>query len=112
MFDGTNMFKHQTLEIKDTWFEMSPRQQIHFNNISEKYEKIRSNYHALHSALWHSRDEIKIIEREVEPNYPKDACRINGTLEIEKVVGMFHILGGKMLNIMGQHAHIINKGTP
>lgn len=104
------MLKQKKLELEDTWFEMSPRQQLHFNNISKKYENLRRNYHALHSALWHSSHEIEVVQREFEPNYPKDACRIHGTLELNKVLGIFHVMAGQMVNFMGQHGHIIEHG--
>lgn len=46
----------QTIEMTDTWFEMSPRQKILHEKISLLYSKIRHDYHALHSSLWFSFD--------------------------------------------------------
>jgi hypothetical protein len=38
---------------------------------------------------------FQIFFREIEPEGPADACRIHGTLEVNKVAGNFHITAGK-----------------
>lgn len=48
----------QTIDMEDTWFEMSPKQKIVHEKMSWMYSKIRNEYHALHSSLWFSFDEF------------------------------------------------------
>lgn len=40
------------------------------------------------------------------PDVPYDACRIHGTLELNKVAGNFHITAGKSLSLPRGHIHI------
>lgn len=45
-------------------------------------------------------------ERTNKPNKPYDACRIHGTLTLNKVAGNFHVIGGKSLHFPRGHVHI------
>lgn len=103
----SNLLSHQPLNMTDTWFELSGQQQLHFESISQINHHIRDNYHALHAALWFKEIKAEMPEREIVPNYPKDSCRIHGSLDLNKVLGLFHILAGKPVNIMGQHGHAL-----
>ena len=55
----------QSIDMEDTWFEMSPYQIAQHEQISAYYNQIRSEYHALHSALWfgHAIVPNKLVER-------------------------------------------------
>ena len=44
--------------------------------------------------------------RRVEPAIAHDACRVHGALTLNKVAGNFHVTAGKVLPIMGAHAHM------
>ena len=44
--------------------------------------------------------------RRVEPAVAHDACRVHGVLTLNKVAGNFHVTAGKVLPIMGAHAHM------
>jgi len=48
----------QTIDMEDTWFEMSPNQEKMHYIIAYMYDRIRNNYHALHSSLWTSYQEL------------------------------------------------------
>jgi hypothetical protein len=76
---------------------MSDNQKKNHKLISNIYEKIRNNYHSLHSILWLSYGNIpsKLGPRETLPNHPPDACRIHGTYDLNKVAGTLHIVLGK-----------------
>jgi len=37
---------------------------------------------------------------------PKQACRLHGKLELNKVAGNFHVTAGKTLPLLRGHAHI------
>ena len=40
------------LDEEDTWFELSPQQQVVFDNLQMGYKLIREQYHAIHDLLW------------------------------------------------------------
>lgn len=59
--------------------------------------------------LWRSRFSTQFGElppRIDNPNKPFDACRIYGSLILNKVAGNFHITAGKSLNLPRGHVHI------
>ena len=45
-------------------------------------------------------------ERRSKPEHGHDACRVHGTLTLNKLAGNFHVTAGKVLPIMGAHAHM------
>lgn len=47
-------------------------------------------------------------ERTIKPNKPFDACRVHGSLTLNKVAGNFHITGGKSIHFASGHIHISN----
>jgi hypothetical protein len=100
----------QQIDMIDTWFEMSPNQKKLHERISNIYKIIRREYHALHSSLWFSFNDLPsdIGEREDLPNREKDACRIHGTFDLNKVAGNMHIIYGKSISFFGNHAHVVN----
>jgi len=44
--------------------------------------------------------------RSSEPDYPPNACRVHGSLNVNKVAGNFHITAGKSLSVPHGHIHI------
>ena len=48
---------------------------------------------------------LLLCSREV-PNEPHDACRVYGSLSLNKVSGNFHITAGKSIPLMRGHAHL------
>lgn len=111
VLDSTSVLLAQrALNMTDTWFDMSPDQLKYFKLVSELNNRIRQNYHALHSSWFRNIPNItlKPPEREIMPTWPKDACRIQGDLELNKVLGIFHVIQGKAINLMGTHAHALN----
>ena len=47
-----------------------------------------------------------IFSRRTEPSEPYDACRIHGTMSLNKVEGNFHITAGKSVPLLRGHAHL------
>lgn len=47
-------------------------------------------------------------ERTIKPNKPYDACRVHGSLTLNKVAGNFHITAGKSIHFASGHIHIQN----
>ena len=49
---------------------------------------------------------LDLPQRRVKPNRAQDACRVHGSLTLNKVAGNFHVTAGKVLPIAGAHAHM------
>lgn len=47
-------------------------------------------------------------ERTIKPTRPYDACRVHGSLTLNKVAGNFHITAGKSIQFASGHIHISN----
>ncbi|XP_018567670.1 endoplasmic reticulum-Golgi intermediate compartment protein 2 [Anoplophora glabripennis] len=111
ILDSTNQnaFKFGSLEEEDTWFELAHNQQIHFDNKRHFNSYLREEYHAVKDLLWRSSFSTHFGElppRNHNPDRPYDACRIFGSLILNKVAGNFHITAGKSLNLPRGHVHI------
>lgn len=104
-----NMMKFGTLKQEDTWFEMSPEQIVHFNDIRHFNTYLREEFHAINDVLWKSRHTYYhkgLPKREVTPNYAPDACRIYGSLVLNKVAGNLHVTIGKSIALpFNGHVH-------
>lgn len=75
----------------------------HFNSY------LREEYHAVKDLLWKSSFSTSFGDmpgRDHNPDRPYDACRIYGSLILNKVSGNFHITAGKSLNLPRGHIHI------
>ena len=70
---------------------------------------LREEYHHLQDVLWSSgygRLYADMPTRRTQPDIAHDACRVHGSLTLNKVAGNFHVTAGKVLPIMGAHAHM------
>ncbi|CAF4149843.1 unnamed protein product [Rotaria sp. Silwood2] len=110
---NTNPLESGKLDEEDTWFELSPRQQRAFNSLQAGSKLIRQQYHAIHDLLWLSGHTIEQLpEREVKLDRKPDACRLHGTLEVNKLAGNFHIILGKFdkddFDFDLSHSHSLN----
>ncbi|XP_023021334.2 endoplasmic reticulum-Golgi intermediate compartment protein 2 [Leptinotarsa decemlineata] len=111
ILDSTNQnaFKFGALEEEDTWFELAQNQHIHFENKRHFNSYLREEYHAVKDLLWRSRFSTHFGDlpaRNDKPDKPFDACRIHGSLILNKVAGNFHITAGKSLHLPRGHVHI------
>lgn len=97
------------LEEEPTYFELSPRQRSHWDTMQKINSYIREEYHAIQELMWKdgytnmlsglpSSDSIPVGE--------PDACRLRGSLIVNKVSGNFHIIGGKHIPHPAGHAHL------
>jgi len=100
------------LEEEPTWFELTPRQKMHWQSMKNVNAYIRQEYHALHELLWKTgyaymfgpmpaREETALVV-----NSEPDACRLHGTFVVNKVAGNFHITAGKSIPFPTGHAHL------
>ncbi|XP_076244528.1 endoplasmic reticulum-Golgi intermediate compartment protein 2 isoform X2 [Calliopsis andreniformis] len=111
VLDSTNqnMIGHQSLEEEDTWWELTQEQRSHFEALKHMNSYLREEYHAIHELLWKSNQVTLFSEmpkRTHQPSYAPNACRIHGSLNVNKVAGNFHITAGKSLSIPRGHIHI------
>ncbi|XP_065161630.1 endoplasmic reticulum-Golgi intermediate compartment protein 2-like [Atheta coriaria] len=111
ILDSTNQnpYMFGQLEEEDTWYELSPNQRIHFENKQHFNSYLREEYHAIKDLLWRrsfSQTSNDMPARSHIPNRPHDACRVHGSLTLNKVAGNFHITAGKSLNLPRGHIHL------
>ncbi|CAG9763329.1 unnamed protein product [Ceutorhynchus assimilis] len=111
VLDSTNQNTYQfgALEEEDTWFELSENQQIHFENKKHFNSYLREEYHAIKDLLWKSSFSTQFGDlppRSHTPDRPYDACRIHGSMILNKVAGNFHITAGKSISLPRGHIHI------
>lgn len=111
ILDSTNqnVFAFGELKEEDTWFELSPEQKLHFDSVRHINSYLREEYHAVSELLWRSGQAAiqgSMPPRMVEPNRAHDACRVHGSLILNKVAGNFHITVGKSLHLPRGHIHL------
>ncbi|XP_050426429.1 endoplasmic reticulum-Golgi intermediate compartment protein 2 isoform X2 [Adelges cooleyi] len=107
---GQNMMLFGEIEADDTWWTMSEEQQKNFDAMRLTNTYLREEYHSLNDIIWKKKDYIAPIfdaqkksrNRNIEP----DACRLHGSLILNKVTGNFHITSGKSLLVPGGHVHL------
>ncbi|XP_065199690.1 endoplasmic reticulum-Golgi intermediate compartment protein 2 [Planococcus citri] len=97
-----------TFHLEDTWFEMCPEQKMYFEDMNRFNTYFKEKYHSLRHILWRAGyfSNFKNVPRSTTPDYPHDACRVYGELELNKVAGNFHITLGKSLSVPGGHIHL------
>ncbi|KAJ8683002.1 hypothetical protein QAD02_018794 [Eretmocerus hayati] len=105
-----NLLTMDTLHEEDTWWELDQDQRTHFEALKHMNYYFREEYHAIHELLWKSNQltfaSSDMPQRSHLPKYPPDACRIHGSLNINKVAGNFHVTSGKSLTLPQGHIHI------
>ncbi|GAB0088058.1 endoplasmic reticulum-Golgi intermediate compartment protein 2 [Sergentomyia squamirostris] len=104
----TNVFSAGRLEEEDTWWDLDSNQLAHFEYVKYLNSYLREEYHSLAHILYKSdsRQYSTMPKREHKPDKPFDACRIHGTLTMNKVSGNFHIIGGKSIPFPRGHIHM------
>jgi len=106
---NTNAFTFGRLREEPTWWQLEEAQRIHFGEIQRLNQYLREEYHQLQDVLWRSgfsKLYSAMPARRLQTDEPKDACRVHGALTLNKVAGNFHVTAGKVLPIMGAHAHM------
>ena len=111
ILDSTNQntFSFGRLQEDDTWFELDSIQRQHFNSVRDFNEYLREEYHAVQDLMWRSGQSSfygDLPQRRTNLDEPHDACRIHGSLRLNKVAGNFHITAGKSIPLMRGHAHL------
>jgi len=106
---NTNAFMFGRLREEPTWWALEEAQRNHFDEVQRLNQYLREEYHQLQDILWksgYSKLYADMPARRDNLQTEKDACRVHGTLTLNKVAGNFHVTAGKVLPIMGAHAHM------
>lgn len=111
ILDNTNqnVFSFGVLEEEDTWWELCPSQRMHFTYMQQLNGYLREEYHSIADVLYKGsmQETIFTLPKRTEvPNRPHDACRVHGSLTLNKVSGNFHITTGKSLHLPNGHIHL------
>lgn len=111
ILDSTNqnVFSFGILEEEDTWWELCPNQQMYFDYIQHLNSYLREEYHSIADVLYKGEQQETIYtmpKRTKIPDKPFDACRIHGSLTLNKVSGNFHITAGRSLHFPNGHIHL------
>nr|CAD7568271.1 unnamed protein product [Timema californicum] len=104
-----NVLQFGRLEQEDTWFELCPEQKLHFDGVRHVNSYLREEFHAIQELLWKTGQNTlfgELPKRSVIPNRDPDACRVFGSLTLNKVAGNFHITAGRSLALPRGHIHI------
>jgi endoplasmic reticulum-Golgi intermediate compartment protein 2 len=96
------------LTYEDTWFELDEAQKDFFSSLKYVNEYLREEAHALQQVLWKSSMSrtYEMPERSTPAGRPHDACRIQGSLQLNKVAGNLHVAAGQTLPLPGGHVHL------
>lgn len=111
ILDSTNqnVFSFGSLQEDDTWWELCPNQKLYFDYIQQLNSYLREEYHSIANILYKSDTEntvYSIPQRTITPNSPFDACRVHGSLILNKVSGNFHVTAGRSLQFPQGHIHL------
>lgn len=104
-----NVYAFGELHEEDTWFELGEEQRMYFDSMRYINTYLREEYHAISKFLWRSRETAiqgAMPARGDKLDRPHDACRVHGSLTLNKVSGNFHITAGKSLHLAGSHIHL------
>ncbi|XP_046379689.2 endoplasmic reticulum-Golgi intermediate compartment protein 2-like isoform X2 [Haliotis cracherodii] len=107
---GQDVHSYGRLKEEDTYFELTPNQQKYHTFLQEINRYLQEEYHAIQDLMWKSKTPAfrgGMPPRETNPEHGPDACRVHGSLEVNKVAGNFHITAGKSVPMIPRgHAHI------
>ncbi|GFU17392.1 endoplasmic reticulum-Golgi intermediate compartment protein 2 [Nephila pilipes] len=111
ILDVTNQNTQSFGELEEelTHFELSEPQRAQWDTMQKINLYIREEYHAIQDLIW--RDGYSNILKGFpsgsnKPVGQPDACRLRGSLVVNKVSGNFHITAGKHIPHPAGHAHI------
>ncbi|XP_059146303.1 endoplasmic reticulum-Golgi intermediate compartment protein 2-like [Physella acuta] len=112
---GQDVLGFGHLQEEPVFWELSEDQQNYQRFVQEINDYFSKEYHAIQEILWKG-NGIPTFSNSIPksglrqgPDHPgqHDACRIHGSLEVNKVAGNFHITAGKSVPVIPRgHAHL------
>ncbi|KAL7018189.1 hypothetical protein ACKWTF_010662 [Chironomus riparius] len=110
ILDSTNQntFSFGVIEEEDTWWNLCPEQKTHFDYMSHLNRYLTEEYHSIAEIMYKTNEflNVKMPQRSIKAVEPYDACRIHGSLKLNKVAGNFHVTQGKSLHFPQGHLHL------
>lgn len=110
ILDSTNQntFSFGVIEEEDVWWNLDINQRQHFDYMNHLNRYLTEEYHSVAEIMYKTNEHLntKMPERSLRPVEPFDACRIHGTLTVNKVSGNFHVTAGKSLHFPQGHLHL------
>lgn len=110
ILDGTNQntFSFGVIEEEDVWWNLDLNQRQHFDYMNHLNRYLTEEYHSVAEIMYKTNEHLttKMPERSLRPVEPFDACRIHGSLTVNKVSGNFHVTAGKSLHFPQGHLHL------
>ncbi|KAG5672175.1 hypothetical protein PVAND_002325 [Polypedilum vanderplanki] len=110
ILDSTNQntFSFGVIEEEDTWWNLCPEQKQHFDYMSHLNKYLTEEYHSIAEIMYKTNEflNVKMPPRSIKAIEPYDACRIHGSLKLNKVAGNFHVTQGKSLHFPQGHLHL------
>jgi len=107
---GEQLFGVNEFELEPTYWELTEAQQRHQSFVQEMNSYLTEDYHAIHRVMWKEGQQafMSMPKRDgPEPSHKHDACRVHGSVELNKVAGNFHIIAGKSIPVLPRgHAHL------
>jgi len=92
----TLAYTYGRLIEEPTYYELTPNQATHWSSIRELNNYLRNAHHSLQEFLWKPDVRVQkkfdrdIPPRELEMTGRPDACRLHGTLTVNKVSGLIN----------------------
>uniref|UniRef100_D3TPF0 COPII vesicle protein n=2 Tax=Glossina morsitans morsitans TaxID=37546 RepID=D3TPF0_GLOMM len=110
-----DVFAYGALRRQGVWWHLTPHERTEFERVQHENHFLREEYHSVADLLFKyiiqspEVDETATEEDEKplsEEQY--DACRLHGTLGINKVAGVLHLVGGTqpVVDLLGEHLMI------
>uniref|UniRef100_A0A2C9L3M1 Endoplasmic reticulum vesicle transporter C-terminal domain-containing protein n=1 Tax=Biomphalaria glabrata TaxID=6526 RepID=A0A2C9L3M1_BIOGL len=108
---GQDVYSFGMLNEESVHWELSDNQRDYQHFVQQVNDYLSGEYHAIQEVLWRSGNPAfkggMPKRKGPDPPGPPDACRIHGSLEVNKVAGNFHITAGKSVPVIPRgHAHL------
>uniref|UniRef100_UPI00398E8009 endoplasmic reticulum-Golgi intermediate compartment protein 2-like isoform X3 n=1 Tax=Pristiophorus japonicus TaxID=55135 RepID=UPI00398E8009 len=97
------------LQYEPTHFELSAKEKAWQRMVQNIHQQLQEGHNLLESLIKSSFNETTATKapRDVVSTDPPNACRIHGSMKVNKVAGNFHILAGKSYHLPFGHAHVL-----
>ncbi|XP_078077036.1 endoplasmic reticulum-Golgi intermediate compartment protein 2-like isoform X1 [Mustelus asterias] len=102
------------LQYEPTYFELTAKEKAWQSMMQNIHRQLNKEHNLLESLIKSSFNGTATTKsaRVVDSTDPLNACRIHGSMELNKVAGNFHILAGKSYDLPFGHAHVLATKDP
>ncbi|XP_006004395.1 endoplasmic reticulum-Golgi intermediate compartment protein 2 [Latimeria chalumnae] len=99
------------LQFETAYFDLSPNQKAWQRRLQNIHEAVQKEQNLLNSLIKSSFNGTvnEMPKREVESTSSHNACRIHGSIFVNKIAGNFHITLGRSFALPAAHAHLSSK---